>query len=194
MPQVPIGYVDVWMRYLQAGDPEPMYTSLGFEIEEPPFTQANALALSNFLNDCLGPVISGDVNWTGSLCKVGSDGGDLIYEVSTFDPGGVASAPLPNNCAVLVRKRTEIGGKRGRGRMFIPGVSREGVDGAGMLNTGTKNAWSAATALIFNANGTANTNVGQPVLFHQTPPYEPSVIVSLSVHPKISTQRRRMRP
>jgi hypothetical protein len=194
---IPIGYVDAWMRMTMAGDPEPMWTSLGWRIQEPPFTQQNALALMQGMALTMTDTCSNQITYTGGVARVGNDGEDIVFDVSFNLPGNIAGAPLPNNCAVLVKKQTQLGGRRGRGRMFIPGITAAQVTGSGVIDVGTLTSWqSMVTELFLGSPDNAPANVVEPVLFHRLPTTSdlpPTPIVGLAVDGRIATQRRRLR-
>jgi len=129
--------------------------------------------------------------------RVGQDGGDPItVEGATVGATGAGNNQLPSNCAVLVRKRTGLGGRRGRGRFYIPwGVAESGVDDAGMIDVTDHGSYNTLAALFHT-----NLELGPPalpmVLLHDssgigTEP-SPTVVTSLDVDRMIATQRRRL--
>lgn len=192
MPGIPIGFVEVWQKFTLAGDPQPMWTSLGYEIDTPPFTNANAIELMTAFQGSIQPVVSHNYVLAGGQVKVGSDGGDILFEVGLSAAGGNSDEACPNNCAMLVTKSTGSGGRRNRGRMFIPGPSRNQIEPGGGMSSAYRTAWQTAVAALQTLSGTVD-NLGQPVLFHQTAPFTPTPIVGLVVQQRIATQRRRMR-
>jgi hypothetical protein len=105
--------------------------------------------------------------------------------------------------ALLVRKNTNIGGKRGHGRMYVPGLASTvasingSVTGTDLTNRQT--AWSAFRTDLENGDtpmvvchnfGTYINAKGEEVT---VPPREPSLVTSLSVQNVVATQRRRQR-
>jgi hypothetical protein len=129
--------------------------------------------------------------------EVGQDGGDpIVVEYGATTVGSNNDEPLPPNCALLVRKTTAFGGRRNRGRAYIPGLSlKPSTSPAGMIDG------AAVTALQSDANDwwAAAANVGPPevsglVLLHSESPFTPTPITGLDVQDKIATQRRRLRP
>lgn len=96
------------------------------------------------------------------------------------------------NTCLLVRKNTGIGGRKNRGRCFVPAYAENNadIDSAGNV-TGShilamQDLWSAFhTALV-------GLDV-PPWLLHSNPVDAPTLITSFSVQSLAATQRRRMR-
>lgn len=99
---------------------------------------------------------------------------------------------MPPNCAVLIRKSTGLGGRRGRGRMFVPPYNpAESVVGPsgtiattplGLLQT----RWGQYLSFLSGAS--------MPMqLLHSQPGFEPVEVTALSVQSRVATQRRRLR-
>lgn len=189
---VPIGYVDAWLKFTLAGDPEPMFTALGYGITTPPFSPADAQSLIFGMAATIQPIVSHNFVLAGGQVKVGNDGGDILFDVGLSGSGGASAESVPNNTAILVRKSTGLGGRRGRGRMFIPGPSRDQIEATGAMSGAYRTSWQNAVDGLLDF-ATLDANVDRAVLFHQTAPFVPTEIVSLTVEQRVATQRRRMR-
>jgi hypothetical protein len=131
---------------------------------------------------------------------IGGDGPDhAIYEKTYGFPGSGATEKLPQNCALLVRKRTGLAGRKGRGRMFIPNVLSDSVvNSVGVIEAATVSAFQdlADAFLIGLASATEPFAEDCPmVLLHTAaqPPEDLTLVTSLNVDSTISTQRRRLR-
>lgn len=118
--------------------------------------------------------------------------GPLSDSAGPTVPGTGGAAPVPINCALLVTKLTGTGGRRNKGRMympaFLPGESQ--VDQNGVLASGVQGTIQGQ----INAAVAADTadEIGY-VLYHQTGSDTPTAITELRVENLIATQRRRMR-
>lgn len=118
--------------------------------------------------------------------------GPVTYDAPTVQVGSITAAPMPLNCAVLVSKRTNVGGRRGRGRLFAPPIypGEANVNGIGVIDStyisNLSIAWNAFRVACIDDNL-------QPVLFHATAPFTGSNINSFVVENRIATQRRRLR-
>lgn len=119
--------------------------------------------------------------------------------------GGASTAP---NISTLVTKRTLLGGRRGKGRLYMPGLVEANVDQAGLLLgtyvTGlqtTMDSWladlSTRTIPLYLEHEPTSTWIivdGRPRRFPSlVPAPAPTAVVSLAVSPTAATQRRRMR-
>ena len=192
---VPIGHVEFWLRFALTGDPEPMYTALAYEIATPPFTQAQAEICIDRMQDLIRARVCDDYTLDGGFALVGNDGGDLRYDVTQAQAGQVVAQPLPQNCAVLLSKRTAVGGRANRGRMYVPGISGASVSPSGVLDGTTITNWqTTCSALMLSGMGAAGSNVLSPVLLHKSNAAAPTDLTVLDVSNRIATQRRRLRP
>lgn len=144
--------------------------------------------------------IDSNVVLVGTRVSLGTDTGeDLVGASVTQVLCTRALTSLPANCATLVHKITARGGRRGRGRMYIPwAIASATVTEAGTIVSGdvtavqnAVNAWR--TAVI--------ATVGPLVLLHRpslpevqppTTPGPPNEITSMVVDPLVATQRRRL--
>jgi hypothetical protein len=110
--------------------------------------------------------------------------------------GNVTGDAAPPSQAALINKSTNTGGRKGRGRMFSPGLAEGTVTTGGYLVAGTltglQSAWTQFRAAMESA--------GRPlyVLHRYDPakgetPLAPSGVISLDVQSLTATQRQRMR-
>lgn len=191
---VPVGFVDAWVRMRITGDQEPMYTHLGYRVDTPPFTQSNADALINEMHAAIDGAVSSQYTFDGGYVLVGQDGGDIRYDSIVTRNGALGGSAIVQNVSLLVRKNTGLGGRRNRGRMFIPGTPSTLVSNIGVVTASHVTAAQTAMNLLMSSGLFTASNTDAAVLFHETPPFTPSVITSLDVQPIVATQRRRLRP
>lgn len=193
--RIPSGYVEAWMSFTVTGDNEPMYVSLGADVDGLVFpNQTDTDALLTVLRDRLKPLCTTEYSvGPGHVLWGGGPNPDVRIDGTNAPVLGTRTPPAnPNNCATLVQKRTEAGGRRGRGRMFVPGVAEGDTDAAGNLASVARTAWQTQmTGLVTDV--AALTNFTGLVLLHDTAPFDPNPITALTVAPKIATQRKRMR-
>jgi hypothetical protein len=119
--------------------------------------------------------------------------GPITYSHAVNTAGTVASVEsLPVNCALLVRKNTSRGGRRGRGRMFWPllSIGEANVTPGGIIGTGQVTDQQAKWDAFLADLATAGMSM---YLFHEDPIIPPDVVDSLTVQGRIATQRTRMR-
>jgi hypothetical protein len=184
-------------------DPEPWYITFGVDSSDAagdPVAIGKA-AMESF-HAGFQSTLSPDVDITGCQVTVGQDGVEPVRSFvtpATALGGSAGDLRLPQNCALLVRKNTDIGGRRNRGRMFVPGILAEGAVSA----TGVITPAATITYLGYAENFFATLLAGLPnspalpmVVLHSsgisTVP-SPTVVSSVTVDNVISTQRRRLR-
>lgn len=159
-----------------------------------PFSSALADDILTSFSAAFSPVIDDDVLIGPVRATVGQDGAPLVVE-GTIDTTGARSVlALPPNCCVLIKKRGSLGGKRGRGRFFLPWAVAAGeTNEAGTITSTVVTAvQAAATTFLADLAG----SVGAPmVVLHSTgisTVPEPAPVTTLTVDSLISTQRRRL--
>lgn len=140
------------------------------------------------------PVVSD--YWTGETIRLVIGTSDpsapIVVDHGAWAGGDNTASCLPANCAVLVKKNTLLGGRKGRGRMFIPSPTEAGVDTAGNLTSSQLSDFTSR-ANDFLTGLAGISGVDGVFLFHSSSVDPPTEITSLSVDPVIATQRRRMR-
>lgn len=197
---IPIGFAHVVFELKMQGDNELMLTTLGVELGTgaTEATVADDMFLS-FANNIM-PELSSALELQGVTAYVGNDGPPLV-RVSTEQAvqGGNSAGTVPQNTAYLIRKRTDLAGRRGRGRMYWPGVPEANVDHLGNISPLSLTAWETILD-----DWHEELTMGQgfrlypPVVLHRSegigtePP--PTPVQRFVMDPRAATQRRRMRP
>jgi hypothetical protein len=172
---------------------------------DPTGTDPNALASQLRATFALptGLLTTMDANVTliGSRVSLGTDGGEDLIGIDTTNVVCTkAGAPMPPNVAALVHKRTARGGRRGRGRMYLPW--------AALSNATLENGVLSAADVTAITTGCSNwltamaaSGPGPVVLLHRaslpgtenpTTPGPPNVVTSMYCDTTIATQRRRL--
>lgn len=192
---IPVGACEVWFQYQIVGDNEPMYTHLAYDTTTVP-TQSAIDAGFTAWQTAFKAITTGDSVLVGGHVLIGSDPGTVRWE-SSISPvvGVIAGLNVPQNTAFLARKQTNLGGRRNRGRMYIPGVPESWVTGAGVVPIGNVGDINTALGklLVGGLIHTAFGFLGQPVLLHQSGSQTPTEIVDLQAQRIVATQRRRLR-
>ena len=192
---IPVGYAQMNMRWSVAGDAEFMYCTLGVQDRtgvRSPATVAAALGTawdaSTFTTaaNMLAGYSAGTL-----ISTVMTDTGPLTFETGTAVAGTGAAGTLPNNCAVLARKITAAGGRRNRGRIFLPPgyLNESAINQVGTIDPAGVTTYQA---LLTSLGNELNTQDFDEVLFHSNGG-TPTQILSFLVQPKLATQRTRMR-
>ena len=197
------GYVK--LRWRCEGDPEEMISTIG--IRPADFTTGmTAQAMADKVHACWAAAFTSqflNIGWTWhgvEVWKGPAEAPSDTAENADFIAGAAAGAPLPTNCAALVRKRTSQGGPKMHGRMFLPAghLTESRVDANGFLEGTLLNQLGEALDTFQEGiEGTTGGDACELLLFHQNIDLVPggpaTVITDLVAQPRISTQRRRMR-
>ena len=198
---IPPGFADVAIELRAVGDPTPWYCTYGVDISDAggDIEAIGERQISAF--SLLMPDLHPDVTLTGVKLTIGQDGPDPVRQfvpALTTINGATPGAKLPQNCALLVRKNTAAGGRRSRGRMFVPLILGEaGVSNVGVISPDALNDYATSVNDFFGGLTAPITAPGTPmVVLHSTgisAVPDPSVVTTLSCDNVISTQRRRLR-
>jgi len=126
--------------------------------------------------------------------SLGSDGVTDVIGITPISIAGLNNTTsVPPNCAVLVHKVTATGGRRNRGRLFLPWcVGTGSVDEGGIISGATMTTTQTAITAFYNA---LSTNNNPMVVLHDAGKSAipgPTPVTSLAVDNLISTQRRRL--
>lgn len=203
---IPPGFAQAVYILSCEGDSENMVTTMGHDVSAyaGDFQQA-ATDLALLFGRAGGPVeaMSDTYSLIGLDLYVGNDAEapPSIYEADISPVNGLAnSSALPPNSAVLIRKQTGLAGRRGRGRMYVPGVLEGSVDNVGLLTSTYRGSLQTAYDLWLTGleEGVSSILPMPPVVLHRSEGAgvepAPTPVTSLTVETKIATQRRRLRP
>lgn len=169
-------------------------------------TDTDPTSLATAVMGCFGSTgslfacLDASVTLIRTRVSLGTDGGEDIVGVNTQPVACTFGGPAaPPNCAVLVHKRTARGGRRGRGRMYLPWAAASttlteagGVSAADVTRVqNSVNAWMAA--LMAGPGPLVLLHrPSNPGTAHPTTPGVPNNVTSMSVDSLIATQRRRL--
>lgn len=134
----------------------------------------------------------------------GNDAGDPVIASSTTTPlpGTADQDSPPSNVAVLVKKQSGLGGRKNRGRMYVPWAANElAVTDVGEITGATYTALQAAADGWLDDIQTGSgalTPVSEMVILHSEAAVTaglpaPTPVVALVVDTFVATQRRRLR-
>jgi hypothetical protein len=194
---IPPGFLASSFQLSLAGFSRSAYITLGHENDSgsnDPQVIASALLDTMLVANSFASVLDNNVLMQSCRVSIGQDGGEPLVGVDTGTVSGSANiSSTPANVALLVHKRTASGGRRHRGRMFIPWMLSEAtVEEDGTIQTTPLNTLQTAMNNWRSAMVTANL---PPVLLHSagltiTP--APTPISSFQVDRLVATQRRRL--
>lgn len=207
-------------HFRQVNDPEEMLVTFGVRPTVGPFDAQHLLRLESAWRTAILPNMSVDLSLVRTTVSVAQDGGDpILFEraPATAAPGTAAGTVFPPNVAIIIRKLTALGGRRGRGRFFLPGMLESFADNAGFVSSSSQSSLNTAFATYLTALGAA-AGAGEkpviPLLLHNNSSTTtrstgggtttititegaagpvPTVITGYQCDPKVGTQRRRLR-
>jgi hypothetical protein len=191
----PAGFADISVQITLAGLTRPAFITFGVDpTSTTPSVIATAVNSAITSAGSLASRFDSQVTLPQIRVSYGTDGGEDLIHIGTFSTSGSRTATcLPANCALLVHKITQRGGRRGRGRMFLPWyVDEPQVDEAGIIAAAELNAAQSALNAFLIALGAQNVPM---YLLHgpgDTTPGPPNEVTQLVADKLISTQRRRL--
>lgn len=200
---IPVGFAHAVYEFRLTDDPEPIVTTMGHDltgVSGGDYTEV-ANRLFNAFFDSFETTINNAYALTGVSLYVGQDGGPpAVFESTEAEaPFTLTGNALPQNCAVLMRKRTSLAGRRGRGRCYIPGILEASVDSKGLIAPASVDAWQASADQWMDwLDGTEPGSVAYPpVVLHRSegigeePP--PTPVLLFQIDEILATQRQRLR-
>ena len=202
MPKlIPVGYADCALHFTRTADLEEMLITFGVEITDPGPPGIIAEACANAYTTAW-PTNSypSALKFVRATARIAVEGGEEVVEEELVNVSGTLSTTMsPSNCAVLVQKKTNRGGRRGRGRFYVPWVDGAKVDANGILGATEQTSYQAKWTSFLDTLEAGSTTVPlNMVLLHNddgiTAAGQPTRVTHLQLQPQIATQRRRLRP
>lgn len=196
MPVIPPGFADVSIPIQHALVQRTAYVTWGVEVETgggDPDAVANDL--QEIWNDTIRTLLDNQVR-TGPLrVTIGQDGGDPTVGFGPRDdPGGRSTSGPSPAIALLVRKRTGLGGRRNRGFMYLPWATGESqIDEAGNIAGGEVDVWNG---VLDSFHGSLAGDGYPMVILHDaglSAVPDPTPVASLDLKSRVSNQVRRQR-
>lgn len=184
--RIPLGYAHVVYKFITSGVGRKAAITHGVQLTGTDFGEARAADLYDLFVLEVMPSLTSNVSLQSVLVKYGPSSSGPAFEHGGSAVGGFASAGMAPNSAYLVRKRTALGGRANRGRLYLPGVAEAAVDESGNIDpSGLQtniNDWFAGLSAL-----------GMPMYLLHTGSSDPTDVSNLVVDSKIATQRRRLR-
>lgn len=194
MPTPP-GFADVSMKLNLSTYNRPAFITYGVNpTATDPAIVANSLVSAWLDSGSMNSKLDSNVTMSEVTVRLGTDGGeDLIGSAVNTIAGTAGLSSPPPNVAVLIYKRTARGGRRGRGRLYVPWfVGSTNMTEDGVIAAATITALATSIGTWFTALQTRNVPM---YLLHspgKTTPGAPNEVTSLVLSNVVATQRRRL--
>lgn len=148
--------------------------------------------LTGAFADNVFPVLTSSLVLEKTMVKFGPNDLGPSGEFALGNAGGAGSNSVAPNTSLLVSKNTSLGGRQGKGRLFLPGFPEDKVDGSGFIDDtygdsvqGDLDAWYGDMIGV-NLPMVLLRAEGSPVL-------GPALVTALTLSRIAATQRRRLR-
>jgi len=187
---IPNGYGQVTHFFSSPGYPVGAAITYGIARADSGLSSADIAALAHDnLGDNWTAFWSSQTSLVQTLCKFGpnASGESALATGTRTGTGSVDSAPP--NTALLIRKNTAVGGRSGRGRLFMVGLADSSVVAGGFIGSGAQTAAQTAADTWF-ARMTAED---WPMALLHAATSDPTVVTGLTVQGTAATIRRRLR-
>jgi hypothetical protein len=189
MAIIPAGFGQANFKFTGDGFPTGAEVTWGFQNETP---QTAAECAADFVTAYTGELLEVTpqaVTLASVLLKLGPNDTGPQVEVAVNSPGTGSPAEVQPNMSALVQKRTALGGRRNRGRVFWP-VAEDAIDTGGAVDA----AVLAVLQAQFDSFFSAIDGLACPlVILHSTGDPTPETVTGLFVQSLAATQRRRLR-
>lgn len=190
---IPDGYAQANWKFSGSAVPTGAEVTCGFDLGS--FTGSPADAAAIFISawtNYLSPLQVVSCDLASVLVKYGPNLTGPSAEVASGFSGIVITDGFVPSVSVLVQKNTDLGGRAGRGRFFVPGIPENQFDESGLMSPLNAQTWQDNLDDFFAA-----VDVGDfsPVLLHgvTSPIATPTTVRSFTVSTRAATQRRRLR-
>lgn len=188
MGVIPVGYAQITHVYVGGAVPRGAVVTYGVEANWLD-AQAAVADIHSSWGDTVVPNQNNSVTLSQTVAKLGPTETGPTFEFSQQIEGGDSGEPEPPNVAYLVSKKTALGGRKNRGRMYLPGCETVQIGPNGNLVSLFRIALE--NALIVHLDFLA-TNDSPMVILHSDET-APTPVTTLTVDNFCATQRRRLR-
>lgn len=186
---IPLGYAQVTHNFVTSGIGRRAAITYGVQLEGTDFGETRAANLYTAFQTEVMPQLTTNLLHAGVTIKYGPTATGAFFEHAGTGVGGKSGEGMSPNNAYLVRKRTALGGRANRGRLYLPGVDENNVNEAGQVG-------DTASGLIQDAIDdweAALETIEMPMVILHTGSGDPTPVTSLIVDNTLATQRRRLR-
>lgn len=186
---IPTGYAQVNFRYSGLAAPLGAENVIGVDNNLDLGPADIAAAAITAWTDNIAALCVNDLTLSSVLVKLGPNETGLSAEVGSGQTGASGSAGMTPQNALLVHKVSTRGGRKGRGRLYLPGITEGTADESGNIASGTVAIYQAG----FDGFLADMDSATLPIVLLHGDSTSPSLVTALTVDARIATQRRRNR-
>jgi hypothetical protein len=186
---IPLGFAHVVHLFSGGGLPRGAATTHGVSFVGQAVLADKAEGIADAFEDTIRLYLASEVTYLGCRVKAGPNDVGPEYTAARARPGALANAMTPPNTAWLLKKKSALGGRQNRGRMYVPGIVEDATIHNGKITASSLTQMQTAAD---NYMAALASNDSPMVILH-TASSDPTTVVSLDVDPTVATQRRRLR-
>lgn len=186
---IPVGYGQVTHVFEGGGLPFGAVCTYGIENQIPAFAEIIASNCHDHFVAEILPRLPSEITLAETRVKLGPNATGAAAVAGDPETGSTTGPVASSQVSWLVRKRSSLGGRQGRGRMFLPGVRESEIGSDGAVSSADVLAWNLALLdfqTLLDGNGT-------PMVILHSDSLTPTPVTSLTLDSTIATQRRRLR-
>lgn len=187
---IPVGYGQGTVFFGGAASPLGAAVTFGFR-NDTGFSASScaSLIVNSWTSSTIMANLSSSCATTKVRAKLGPDNiGPFAEQAMSIGGSGAATVVSPN-VSFLCRKFTDMGGRQGRGRFYLPGPVEADVDAAGLVAPAAVTNLNTDLAAFLVAMDAADV----PLYLLHDDLLAPTRIIGLTCDTKVATQRRRLR-
>lgn len=190
MALIPAGYSQVNLRFTGVYLPNGAEMVFGVDNTVGATPDAIALDVENaWVTADMDANQTDGVTLSSILVKNGPNSTGPSAERGVSSTGDKTTPGWGPQVSFLIRKSTALGGRRGRGRMYMPGGAEADINGAGQIEAATLTALQTDCTAFLNALLAADC----PMVLLHSDATTPTLVTALTVDATAATQRRRLR-
>lgn len=193
--QIPLNEAQVTLVFTVAGNVRPMVMTFGVrpDVQGATASQIASGVRALYVSSTLGSpgAFSSSYTWTETRVQKMTSTGIAFAGITQPVVGTATANTVPVNGAVLIRKETQDGGRKNRGRMFWPPMAFNEaiVSPAGVIAA----AELAAEQTKWNTFVSSLSSGDYPMVVQHSDGSPSTLVSGVSLSNLLATQRRRMR-
>lgn len=188
---IPDGYAQINLRWQWLVSGQTAECAYGVQLVDPGDSPADvADSVDNaYLTNTMVSLQVAKITLVNIRVKFGPNDVGASLDRPVTHTGTAAGEGLAPNSSLLVTKNTAFGGRKGRGRMYWPGIQDGTIDDYGNVTAASFNTYQTKFSAWLASH--VGSNIPLVVLHGSNPPL-PYLVTSLAVQNLMGTQRRRL--